>query len=258
MQGRGRPSRAASRRRRRGRWRRPAPTTTRGASAGSRSRRRRRSAAVMPGTMSNETPAARSAAISSPARPKISGSPDFRRTTRWPCCASRTRSALISSWLTAMVALGLADIDAVGVATALRDDRVGHQPVIDDDVGFLEGALGAERQQILGAGTGADQRDVPDDLRRDLERAERLVLGIADTAGEDLLGDRAGKEARPEAAAVATECRASAARARGGARRDRRDRRRPAPASPRSGRGRGGREPGRRLRCRPRRRAARG
>ena len=41
-------------------------------------------AAVTPGTTSNGTFAARSAAISSPARPKTSGSPDFSRTTRRP------------------------------------------------------------------------------------------------------------------------------------------------------------------------------
>ena len=33
-------------------------------------------------------------------------------------------------------------------------------------------------------------------------RSQRLVLGIADAAGEDLLGDRAGEEARPEVPAA--------------------------------------------------------
>ena len=55
------------------------------------------SAAVTPGTTSKGMPAARSAAISSPARPKTSGSPAFSRTTRRPADASRTRIALISS-----------------------------------------------------------------------------------------------------------------------------------------------------------------
>ena len=100
-----------------------------------------------------------------------------------------------------------------GVAAALRDDRLRHQPVVDDDVGLLQRALGAERQQVLGAGTGADQRDV---ARRRSERgsrsssdAERLGLGLVDPAGEDLLGDRPGEEARPEAAAVRGGGRAS-------------------------------------------------
>ena len=108
----GRPSRAASRRRRRGRWRRPAPRTESRSVSGISVSAAAANAAVMPGTMSKEMPAARSAAISSPARPKISGSPDFRRTTRLPGRASRTRSALISSWVDGVVALGLADIDA--------------------------------------------------------------------------------------------------------------------------------------------------
>ena len=156
----------------------------------------------MPGTTSKETPAARSAAISSPARPKISGSPDLRRTTRLPSFASRTRSVLISPWVTAWPPLRLADIDAAGVAAPLGDDRLGHQAVIDDDVGFLEGALGAERQQILGARTGADQRHMAGEVRPDLEHPERFALGVLDAAGKDLLGDRPGEEARPEAAAL--------------------------------------------------------
>ena len=92
----------------------------------------------MPGTMSKEMPAARSAAISSPARPKISGSPDFRRTTRLPCprLADEERVDLVLA--DGVGALGLADIDAARVAAALRDDRLGHQPVVDDDVGFLQ------------------------------------------------------------------------------------------------------------------------
>ncbi len=184
----------------------------------------------MPGTMSKEMPAARSAAISSPARPKISGSPDFSRTTRWPARASRDDQRVDLVLADGMGALGLADVDAARVAAALRHDRLGHQPVVDDDVGLLQRALGAQRQQVLGARAGADQRDVAGPDRVDLERAQRLLLGLVDAAGKDLLGDRAGEEARPEAAAVGDGGERRASRARGAARRARRDRRRPAPA----------------------------
>ena len=58
-------------------------------------------AAVTPGTISNSTPARRSASSSSPSRPKTAGSPDFSLTM---VCASvsracQTMSALICSWL---------------------------------------------------------------------------------------------------------------------------------------------------------------
>ena len=56
-------------------------------------------AAVMPGTTSTAIPAARQAAISSPARPKIIGSPPLSRTTRLPALASRIIRLLISSCL---------------------------------------------------------------------------------------------------------------------------------------------------------------
>ena len=47
-----------------------------------------------------------------------------------------------------MGALALADIDALRVAAAHGDDRLRHQPVVHDDVGFLQDALGAQRQQV--------------------------------------------------------------------------------------------------------------
>jgi len=55
------------------------------------------SAAVMPGTISKSTLALRSASISSPARPKISGSPPLRRRTTSCLAAADTSSELISS-----------------------------------------------------------------------------------------------------------------------------------------------------------------
>ncbi|MNC90540.1 hypothetical protein D3C83_66480 [compost metagenome] len=48
--------------------------------------------AVMPLTVSTAMPAAHSAAISSPPRPKMNGSPPFRRATMVPRRASRTIS----------------------------------------------------------------------------------------------------------------------------------------------------------------------
>ncbi|MNE16693.1 hypothetical protein D3C80_1096460 [compost metagenome] len=56
-------------------------------------------AAVMPGTTSTGMFSVSSAAISSPARPKIIGSPDFSRTTRLPALARRIIISLMSSCL---------------------------------------------------------------------------------------------------------------------------------------------------------------
>ena len=55
-------------------------------------------AAVTPGMISNGTPAARTAAISSARRPKIAGSPPFKRATFRRRRARSTRSQLISDW----------------------------------------------------------------------------------------------------------------------------------------------------------------
>ena len=54
-------------------------------------------AAVTEGTTSKGTPASAKASASSPPRPKTYGSPPLRRTTLFPCSASRSNSALISS-----------------------------------------------------------------------------------------------------------------------------------------------------------------
>ena len=102
-----------------------------------------------------------------------------------------------------MVALALADIDPLGVAPAHGDDGVRHQRVVDDDVGLLEDALGAQRQEIGRAGAGADQPDeavlgvVRSASRSRVAEAARLL----DVAGERGVGDRAIEEGRPEAAA---------------------------------------------------------
>ena len=56
-------------------------------------------AAVTPGTTWHSMPASRAASSSSPPRPKMKGSPPFRRTTVRPSPAKATSMRLISSWL---------------------------------------------------------------------------------------------------------------------------------------------------------------
>ena len=58
-------------------------------------------AAVIPGITSVAIPALAAASNSSSSLPNKLGSPPFRRTTRKPAAASRTKWALISCWLTA-------------------------------------------------------------------------------------------------------------------------------------------------------------
>jgi hypothetical protein len=52
--------------------------------------------------------------------------------------------------------------NALGIAPAHLDDGGGHQLIVDDDVGFLQQPLRAQRQQVLGARPCPDQ---PDDAR---------------------------------------------------------------------------------------------
>ena len=118
-------------------------------------------------------PPARSAAISSPARPKIMGSPDLSRTTRLPDLASPTISALMSSCLQEGAIAGLADQHALGLAAGEVEDLGRHQIVEQDDVGRAQRAHGLERQQLRIAGPGADQRDVTCSLAHCAGRAPR-------------------------------------------------------------------------------------
>src|SRR5690606_34807051 len=97
-------------------------------------------------------------------------------------------------------ALRLADVDAARVAPSLRHDSLRHQPVVDDDVGLLQGALGAQRQKILRPRPGPDERDMPSAQRCNLEHADGVLLRLLNTSREYLLGDCAGEEARPVAA----------------------------------------------------------
>ena len=105
-------------------------------------------AAVMPGTTSTGTPAARSAAISSPPRPNTNGSPPLRRTTCRPAARLAQQDGVDLGLARRGPARRLADHDALGVAARAIQDRRRHQPVGDDDVGLLQGAHRLEGQQI--------------------------------------------------------------------------------------------------------------
>ena len=89
-----------------------------------------------------------------------------------------------------MAALALADRQALGVAAAHGDDRLRHQRIVDDDVGLHQQALGAQREQVFGARTGADQRDWPS--QRPVSTAERRRRAAA-------LGGMAGLPSRAPA-----------------------------------------------------------
>ena len=67
---------------------------------------------------------------------------------------------LISAWLLEWQPLRLPTAQPLGVAAAHGDHRLGHQRIVDDDVGFHQVPLGAQRQQVFGAWTGADQRHI--------------------------------------------------------------------------------------------------
>ena len=104
----------------------------------------------MPGTISTASPAARYAAISSLDRATISGSPPLSRTTRWPCLAS----LIVSAW----TSFGCANENLLCLAAREIQHVARDQIVEQNDVGRLQRAHRAQRQQLRIAGTGADQR----------------------------------------------------------------------------------------------------
>ncbi len=57
----------------------------------------------------------------------------------------------------AVHAAPLADVDPLRVAAAHGDHRLRHERVVHDHVGFLQDALGAKREKVGGARTGADE-----------------------------------------------------------------------------------------------------
>ena len=114
-------------------------------------------AAVMPGTTSTAMPAARQAAISSPARPKISGSPPLSRTTRRPLLASVDHQRVDVVLLAGGAVAGLADQHLLGLAAREFEHVTDDQIVEQDHVGRLQRAHRAQRQQLRIARPGADQ-----------------------------------------------------------------------------------------------------
>ena len=59
----------------------------------------------------------------------------------------------------------------------MREQRVGDERVVDDDVGVLQRMVAEQRQQARRAGTGADEPDRAGLERREIERIERGEAG---------------------------------------------------------------------------------
>ena len=117
------------------------------------------SAAVMPGTTSHSMPAAASASSSSCARPKSIGSPPFRRTTVSWVFAASTSARLMKRCSVETLAVALAHVHEARARGERQ--RVGmHQRVVEDDVGALEQARGAQREEVGRARAGADELDL--------------------------------------------------------------------------------------------------
>ena len=88
------------------------------------------------------------------------------------------------------------------VAAAHGDDCLGHEPVVHDHVGFLQDALGAQREQVRRAGPGADQPH--EALVGGIglgEQARGEAARFVGTARQRGIGDAAFEEGRPEAPA---------------------------------------------------------
>ena len=142
----------------------------------------------MPGTTSTAMPAARQAAISSPARPKIIGSPPLSRTTRLPALGERHHQRVDLVLLAGGRKAGLADQHLLGLAAGEIEDAGRDQIVDQDHVGRLQRAHRAQRQQFGIAGAGADQRD-----RAVLDgRALRARRGKDQASKSDCAGSRSG------------------------------------------------------------------
>ena len=117
-------------------------------------------AAVMPGTTSKGTPASVSAANSSAARPKMSGSPLLRRTTlRWARACS-IMSALISSCVMLFMPQRLPTLTISAWGGAKLRIACGNKVVVEDDVGGLNQAQRLDGEQIGIAGAGSYEIDL--------------------------------------------------------------------------------------------------
>ena len=104
----------------------------------------------------------------------------------------------------AVVALDLADIDALGIAAHVVQDLRPDQLVVEHDVGLLHQAMGAEGQQIGIARTGADDID---GAARGLGAIVQQVVGkmavpSSSRPASTASADRAVEHFVPEAAAL--------------------------------------------------------
>ena len=95
-------------------------------------------AAVMPGTISKGMLCSRRKAISSPARPKMSGSPDLRRRTELSVPRVLEHEGVDAGLGDAWLAAALADGDDDGGGAGEGEDVVGDEVVGKDDVGGFE------------------------------------------------------------------------------------------------------------------------
>jgi len=77
-----------------------------------------------------------------------------------------------------VVAGDLAGEDSAGADGNEGEDRLGHQLVVDNDVGSLQDAQRLQRQQIRISRTGADQMDGMDGLS---QRCRSLRFAVAST-----------------------------------------------------------------------------
>ncbi|MND91327.1 hypothetical protein D3C80_834420 [compost metagenome] len=100
-----------------------------------------------------------------------------------------------------MAALALADRKPFGITATHIDNRLRHQRVVNDHIGFHQHALRAQRQQVFRTGTGADEPDAAFTAFGRLQQAVDGLTGGRGIADGDRIRDRAGKEPAPEIAA---------------------------------------------------------
>ena len=115
-------------------------------------------AVVTPGTTSYGTPAAFSASASSPPRPSTNGSPGLQPND--PASAPRgTNEQRVDGVLRERVAAGaFADIEAVRT-TRNRENFIGHERVVEHQIGPAQPNDRAPRQERRIAWTGTDERN---------------------------------------------------------------------------------------------------
>ena len=102
-----------------------------------------------------------------------------------------------------MMALGLADIDAVGIAAGQVQDRSRDQTVMHDHIGLAQQAGGLDRQQVRIAGTRADQVHDAGLFRCvTIQLTQHFPAGCGLVTGQGQVAGLAAQSAFPEGAAV--------------------------------------------------------